>query len=349
MTMTDNPRAVIGDNRAPDFATRISDELRQQYAETERRVADIVGRAEQALEITDDETMGAAAKIIKDADDEDRRLEKLREAEKMPYYRAGQVIDNFFKSLKLKLRAQSRADKPGTLDILRLNLNAYNHRKLVAEQCQSHRARTAYEARKEIRAARVGNQADLRERLDERCGARGNHQIARERDVRASAGGDAVDGTDDRERKCANAKNERLVVALDRRPEIDRRFARQHGAVGQVLARAKPPSGAGEQQHARRRVGFDPLERVANLRVHRVVEAVQPIGPIERKARDAVFGREQDVFVVHGCPVQIRNATLCVVIAVAALRPRRHPRVRRVRTGRATVQGGLRTEAHASS
>ena len=50
-------------------------------------------------------------------------------------------------------------------------------------------------------------------------------------------------------------EHERLVVALDRRAEIDRRIAGRDGAVDEVLAGAEAAPGAGQQQHARGRVG----------------------------------------------------------------------------------------------
>src|SRR5207247_9176656 len=48
---------------------------------------------------------------------------------------------------------------------------------------------------------------------------RGDHQVARERDVRAGTGRHAVDGTHHGQRQRAQAENERLVVAFDRRAD----------------------------------------------------------------------------------------------------------------------------------
>ena len=88
--------------------------------------------------------------------------------------------------------------------------------------------------------------------------------------------------------KLRSAEHQRPVVVLDRLAEVDRRAARRNGAVGQVLSGAEAASGAGQQQHARRRDRCDLGERVAHLGVHRRREAVQPVGPVERDARDAV-------------------------------------------------------------
>jgi hypothetical protein len=40
--------------------------------------------------------------------------------------------------------------------------------------------------------------------------------------------------------------------------------------------------------------------------VHRIVEAVETIGAIEREARDATFQREENVLVGHGGDTPVR-------------------------------------------
>ena len=100
-----------------------------------------------------------------------------------------------------------------------------------------------------------GIEPDLAERLDEARRLRGDDDVAGEREVGARAGRDAVDRADDRQRQRAQREHQRLVVALDRRAEIDRRVAGRHRAIGEILPRAEAAAGAGQQQHARRRVG----------------------------------------------------------------------------------------------
>ncbi len=129
---------------------------------------------------------------------------------------------------------------------------------------------------------------------------RGDHQIAGERDVGARACGNAVDGADDRHRQRAQRKHQRLVVAFDRCAEIDRRAARRHRAVGEVLPRAEASAGAGDEQDARRGLRAHARNRIAHFRVHRVVEAVETVRTIEGETGGAAFQREENVLVAHG-------------------------------------------------
>ena len=88
-------------------------------------------------------------------------------------------------------------------------------------------------------------------------------------------------------RQRAQPEHQRLVVALDRRAEIHGRVAGRDGAIAEILPGAEPAAGAGQEQHAHRRVGLDARENVAHFGVHRIVEAVEPVGTIERQPRDA--------------------------------------------------------------
>ena len=161
-------------------------------------------------------------------------------------------------------------------------------RQLVAQQCQAHRARIAEQPRQQPRAAGVRHQAELAERLNEARRARRDHQIAGQRDVRARAGGHAVDGGDDRHRQIAQREHQRLVVLLDRLAEIDALPARRDGAIAEILAGAEAAAGAGEHQHARSAIFRQATERIAHFAMHLDVEAVEPIGPVQRQPRDAV-------------------------------------------------------------
>src|ERR1700704_1120946 len=54
---------------------------------------------------------------------------------------------------------------------------------LVAKHRETHRSRSADQSRQEVRAARIGNEADLAERLQETRRLGRNHEIAGERDI----------------------------------------------------------------------------------------------------------------------------------------------------------------------
>ena len=140
-----------------------------------------------------------------------------------------------------------------------------------------------------------GIEPDLAERLDEARRLRRDHDVAGEREVGAGAGGDAVDRADDRHRQRAQRQHQRLVVALDRRAEVDGRAAGRDRAVAPGPARRR--SRGRRRSAAARAPTRRPstrAERVAHLGVHRVVEAVEPVGPVERQPRDAAVDGEQD-------------------------------------------------------
>ncbi len=67
-----------------------------------------------------------------------------------------------------------------------------------AQHGQTGGAGLADQARQMIRAAGIGNQAQFAERFDKAGRAGGDDDIAGQRKIGAGAGGDAVDGADDR-------------------------------------------------------------------------------------------------------------------------------------------------------
>ena len=113
------------------------------------------------------------------------------------------------------------------------------------------RPRRADQPGQEIRSARIGDEADLAERLDETRRFCRDHEIARQRDVRACAGGNAVDRAHHGHRQRPQRQHQRAIVGLDRRAQVHRRGSRRDGAIGEVLSRAEAAPRAGQQQHAR--------------------------------------------------------------------------------------------------
>ena len=111
-----------------------------------------------------------------------------------------------------------------------------------------------------------------------------------QREVRAGAGGDAVDRGDDRHRHRADAQRERLVVALDRRADVGgaaRRLAvRRDRRIGEILAGAEAAAGAGDDDAAHAAVGGRGVERGAQLAVHRAGEAVERLRAVQRERAD---------------------------------------------------------------
>ena len=170
---------------------------------------------------------------------------------------------------------------------------------LVAQERKAESAGVADQAGQEVRAAGVRHQTELAESLDEARRLGGDYEIAGECQVGARPCCDAVDRTDHGQRQRPQTQHQRFVVALDRRAEIHGRIAGSDGAVTEVLSGTEPAAGACQEQHSNRSIGLDPCENVAHFGMHRVVEAVEPVGTIERKSRDAASAGEQDVFVGH--------------------------------------------------
>jgi hypothetical protein len=168
-----NLRAVIGDNRAPDMAARVTAELDRDYAELDRNVEVLLERTRLLPEVIEDEAtalrVGADIKELKDTD---ARVEAFRVAEKEPYLRAGNAVDAKFHALRDKIARRSRQGRPGMLDLLQGRVNAWLDRRRAQEEAER-RARAQEEARRAAEAAR--REAEARKAADE----------AREREARS--------------------------------------------------------------------------------------------------------------------------------------------------------------------
>jgi hypothetical protein len=68
--------------------------------------------------------------------------------------------------------------------------------------------------------------------------------------------------------------------------------------LAEVLPGAETPARTGQDQHARAVAG-DAAERVTQLRMHRGIEAVESLGPVQRDARDRSRDVIQDRLVAH--------------------------------------------------
>src|ERR1019366_4789600 len=127
-------------------------------------------------------------------------------------------------------------------------------RELVAEQRQRQRLGPADQTRQQPGAAAIGDEADLREGLDEARRARRDDDVATEREVRAGPRGDAVDRRDDRYRHRSDTQGQRLVVALDGGADVGRRATgfevRRDDRVGEILPGAKAAAATGENEAA---------------------------------------------------------------------------------------------------
>jgi chemotaxis protein histidine kinase CheA len=170
-----NPRAVPGDNKAPDYARQVTETMARDYAALTQNVADMLEEA-RALptEIDGEATLGLYAKLIKAFRDTTARITAFRTAEKEPYLRGGQAVDAFFFSLEDKCARRDRKNKPGAADVLQARLDDYQQRKLAEEQARRRReaeeaARVEREAREA--AAKAAQEAEERRLAAERARA----------------------------------------------------------------------------------------------------------------------------------------------------------------------------------
>lgn len=144
-------KAEMGHNQAPDYAKIVSDELTRDYAEM---IKTLTGYLEEARKlprkIDSDEAMQPFADLIKKIRDLKKRLESHREAEKEPYFRKGQAVDQFFFGLSGKLGRRNKTDNAGAEDILNAICEDWLDRKQQAEA-----AKRREEQRKAEEAARI--------------------------------------------------------------------------------------------------------------------------------------------------------------------------------------------------
>ena len=143
-----------------------------------------------------------------------------------------------------------------------------------------------------------GHQAELAEGLDEARRARRQDDVAGQREIGTRAGGNAVDGAQHRPLEALQAADQRVVQAIERGAEVDR-LARDL-PLAEVLAGAERAPGAGQQHGADRPVELDPVERVGELRVHRLVEGVEAVRPVQGDRRDAIGDLQENRRLCHG-------------------------------------------------
>lgn len=166
MSLTDNPRAVAGDNQSPAYAQRVTEQMAREYAALVDSVEAMLAKAAAApADVDSDETALAVGAIVKEIRDTDRRAEAYRMAEKEPHLRAEQAVDQFFFELRDKLAKRNRNDRSaraGAADILQARIDQHLERKRIAEQERRRR-----EAEETARIAREAAEREARLRREE--------------------------------------------------------------------------------------------------------------------------------------------------------------------------------------
>ena len=111
--------------------------------------------------------------------------------------------------------------------------------------------------------------------------------------------GDTIHRANHRHLERRKTLDEWPIIFFDRVPEIHGRGARRNSAIIEVLARAESAARAGEDQYARSLIGIDFRQRRRDFLVHLHGEAVEPVGPVEREARNTILDLEYDGLELH--------------------------------------------------
>jgi hypothetical protein len=150
------------------------------------------------------------------------------------------------------------------------------------------------ETRQEVAAAPVRVQADAQEGEADGRALAGDAQVAREREARAGAGGDAVDGGDDglRHRRSADDLAHRRTSA-SKRAMSSVSSSSLHDL--DVAAGGERAAGTGDDDAAHLVVGLE-LLRARWSRSSRIVpdERVQPFGPVDADPADGAVALDQE-------------------------------------------------------
>jgi hypothetical protein len=240
-----NPRAVPGDNQAPDHAQIVNDRLSDDYREAVKNVDDLLNEARtMPNEVNSDPealTLGALIKRLRDAD---TRLESFREAEKQPYLRGGNAVDNFFHALRDKIARRRKGDRsvrPGAIDILQSRIDVWQEQKIAAE-----RARLKQE---QLEAARIAREQDATRRKAEQAAEEARLAAERARKVETQAAKGAV--ANDMAGKAALARaqaelaaeqaEEARLATLVKPADISRVRGNDASGAGVILTTAREP------------------------------------------------------------------------------------------------------------
>lgn len=239
-----NPRAVPGANQAPDYAQQETQRLAQDYVGLTDSLAMLLEEANAFPRgVNNDEEALARGAVIKKLRDLDSRTEGVRVLEKEPHLRRGNAVDSFFGAIRdqiIKPKNQ-RTAKPGAIDLLQGDINAYQEKKIAAE-----RARIEAERREAERKAREAEEvarkaaAEAAERAAAAERARKAENIAaRQREAEAQQ--EAADLAAAEARRQNELAEEARLASLVKPADIARVRGNDTSGAGVTLTVAKEP------------------------------------------------------------------------------------------------------------
>src|SRR6185312_1460053 len=174
----------------------------------------------------------------------------------------------------------------------------------LGQQCKTACPCRADEPWKEPCATRIRHKSDTGKGLNETGRTRGKNDIASECDIAARAGGHTVHRGNNRKGQCAQLADEGIVVRLQCAAEHDR-FPWSGEPVAKILTRAEAAACAGNQQRAAALVGLRFVDGLAQRLMHRFVEGIELVGPVERD--DAISAADVNDNRCPGCHDFSRN------------------------------------------
>lgn len=158
----------------PDYAAEESARLRREFAEVDREVSEALEAARElpkAVNTVDE--ADAYTTVITRLRDLDKRIDGIRESEKMPHLRRGTAVDSFFFTLREKLFRRKKTDNAGAADILQARLHDYNLRREAEERAKrEEEARIAREQEEAARRERERLEREQREAEEKAARAR---------------------------------------------------------------------------------------------------------------------------------------------------------------------------------
>ena len=239
-----NPRG-IGDNVDVDHAQIVNDRLANDYWQAVKNVDELLNEARtMPEEVNSDPEALILGSVIKKLRDADTRLEAFREAEKQPYLRGGNAVDNFFHALRDKITQRRKGDRsvrPGAMDILQSRINVWQEKKIAAERARLERER--------LEAARLAREEAARLRKLQEEVAEAERAAARARSIASQKERDAI--ADAAREQAARAKAEAELAAeqaqearlatLVKPADISRVRGNDSSGAGVMLTTAREP------------------------------------------------------------------------------------------------------------
>jgi hypothetical protein len=200
--LAENPRAVLGDNEAPDFAKMETERLVDEYKGLVKTLEELASEAKKIDGVSDDPTALRAGGIIKRFRDLWERLENTRVVEVEPNLRRQNAANAFFKGLQKMIQPADKSERrtsPGWIDKLQALINVHQDRKEAIERERLAREaaeaeRLAKEARDRAERARIEEerlQREAAERKAEAERARAPAQVEKKQEIAAQASQDA--------------------------------------------------------------------------------------------------------------------------------------------------------------